>query len=599
MILLFIHPVVAMTRLVLSFGLVAVVLLAAFTARLADSGAPTLPPTPYNYAAIELPAHLLAPTLQLSENTPSNNPVTDAGATLGRVLFYDTRLSLNQTVACASCHLQARGFSDTTAFSTGFAGEQTSRNAMSLANIRFYHNARFFWDERGLSLEETTVLPIENPIEMGATLPEVIARMQATTFYPGLFADAFGTPEITSERMGQALAQFLRSIVSYRTRYDEGRAQVSRVGQDFPNFTVQENRGKTLFTGVARCNRCHTTDAFIAPNPFNNGLDLTTTDPGVGGITGAAKEESLFKFTSLRNIELTAPYMHDGRFATLEQVIEHYNSGVQAHPNLSTPLKEVVGPGPSPPARLNLSEADKAALVAFLRTLTDVPMTTDERWSNPFSSTDPPPPPPPPTVTLALTPQTVTLPPGGGAITYTATINNPTAAAVAVTLSTTLTLPDGNVQGVGSAVTITAASGQSTLLSRRVRLGANQPAGTYLLTETLSGDAAAQGSFTLEKQPAAGAAAVAGVPTVYTLDGAYPNPFRSAAVIRFGAPEATEMTIEMLDVLGRRVATLLDGSVEAGLHGIRWEAEGLPAGIYFVRMHVGDAVQTRSVTLIR
>lgn len=362
-----------MTRLATLLALSAVLILTAFALRPDDGGEPTLPDTPYNYAAIALPSHLVAATNRLADNTPRENTITDAGATLGRVLFYDKRLSLNQTTACASCHHQDHGFSDTTSFSTGFNGEKTERNAMSLSFSRFYQPGRFFWDERAETLEEQTVMPIEDPIEMGMTLEAAVARLEATNFYPSLFDDAFGSPEITPDRMSRALAQFVRSIVAPNSRYDEERVyQGGRTGQPLPNFTSQENRGLQLFFGEARCSECHGGDLQITDRPFSNGLDASITDSGV--------RFGLFKVGSLRNIELTAPYMHDGRFETLEEVVEHYNSEIKRSPGLFVGLRDSRGQ----PIRLNLSEKDRAAIVAFLKTLTDETLATDELWSDPF-----------------------------------------------------------------------------------------------------------------------------------------------------------------------------------------------------------------------
>lgn len=366
-----------MIRLATFFALAAVTVLTAFTLRLETGTEPVLPETPLNYADIELPAHIAAPTSRLADNTPEANPITDAGATLGRVLFYDKRLSLNQTVACGSCHHQDRGFADTTSFSTGFDGELTERNAMSLSFARYYQPGRYFWDQRAETLEAQTLMPIQDPIEMGMTLEEAVSRLEATSFYPGLFADAFGTSEITPERMSKALAQFIRSIVAPNSRYDQERAyQGGRTGQRLANFTEQENRGLELFFGEARCSECHGGDLQITDRPFSNGLDVRPTDRGV--------RFGLFKVGSLRNIELTAPYMHDGRFETLEEVVEHYNSEIQPSPALFVGLRDTNGR----PVRLNLSEKDRAALVAFLKTLTDEKLATDERWADPFSQVE-------------------------------------------------------------------------------------------------------------------------------------------------------------------------------------------------------------------
>jgi cytochrome c peroxidase len=171
-------------------------------------------------------------------------------------------------------------------------------------------------------------------------------------------------------------------MISYQSKYDIGRQQVTAANQNFPNFTAEENQGKALFLNPAiGCAACHGTDAFIAPGPRNNGLDaLNADDAGVGGVTGNANQNGLFKVGSLKNVALTAPYMHDGRFNTLEEVIEHYNSGVANNPNLSIPLR-LPNNGVR---RLNLSENEKQALVAFLETLTDTALNNDVKFSNPF-----------------------------------------------------------------------------------------------------------------------------------------------------------------------------------------------------------------------
>lgn len=346
----------------------------------AAADATVLPPVTANYAVLNLPAHLRTPAIRGQDNTPAANPVTDAGATLGRVLFYDKRLSANNTVACASCHQPASGFSDPRRFSVGFLGGQTPRNSMGLTSARYYLRARFFWDERAATLEEQVLLPIQDAVEMGMTLPALTAKLAQETFYQELFTAAFGDATITSDRVAQALAQFVRAIVSGATKYDAG------VAAGFTNFTTAENEGRLLFNGAAGCAACHGSDNFVPGNPiFNNGLENPYVDKGVGARTGLASDEGLFKVPSLRNIELTAPYMHDGRFATLEEVIEFYNSGVVNHPNLSGPLRNPPGsPGAGQPRRLNLTTQQKASLVAFLKTLTDTAVITDERFQDPF-----------------------------------------------------------------------------------------------------------------------------------------------------------------------------------------------------------------------
>ena len=345
---------------------------------------PVLPATLFNYAAQVLPAYLTSPQVAGQNNTPPNNPITDQGATLGRVLFYDKSLSLNNTTSCASCHQQANSFSDPARFSRGFAGGLTTRNSMSLINARYYPNGRFFWDERSVSAEAQASQPIVHPVEMGMTMPSAVAKLRTLNYYPGLFQNAYGTPTIDSARVVRALAQFIRSMVSYRTKYDIGRAALA-VNQNpanvnFANFSAEENQGKQLFFGPGNCGACHGTETFTAAGARNNGLDVVSTDNGVGAITKNAVQNGLFKVPSLRDIEKSAPYMHDGRFATLEQVVEHYNSQVKPHANLSPQLR---GPN-GQPRRLNLTQAQKNALVAFMKTLTDTGIASDPKFSNPF-----------------------------------------------------------------------------------------------------------------------------------------------------------------------------------------------------------------------
>ena len=303
-----------------------------------------LPASPYNFANPVLPLHLTTLPILGQINTPAANPITNAGAALGRALFYDNRLSANQTVSCSSCHPAEHGFTDPRQFSIGFDGRETDRNSMALTNARYYQRENFFWDERAATLEDQVLLPIQNELEMGMSLDLLITRLAAEPFYTELFTTAFGSPTIDSTRISRALAQFVRSIISSNSKYDQG------VPVNFANFTASENRGRQIYQGPAGgCAACHGTDHFVPGNAiFNNGLENPYIDKGVGRVSGRAQDEGLFKVNSLRNIGLTAPYMHDGRFATLEQVVEFYNSGVVNHPNLSPQLRV----GPPPPSGL-------------------------------------------------------------------------------------------------------------------------------------------------------------------------------------------------------------------------------------------------------
>jgi cytochrome c peroxidase len=311
---------------------------------------------------------------------PADNPLTNEGVKLGRMLFYDNLLSGNNSMSCASCHKQENAFSDINRFSTGIDGIQGQRQAMSVFNLLWNTNG-FFWDGRSTLLRDQALLPIQDPIEMHQMLPELVAELQASSNYPDQFKKAFGTSSISSELIGKALEQFMFSIVSNRSQYDKylkGEA----------TLTAQEERGRFLFmteynpafpdASGADCRHCHGGDNFENDRYLNNGLDVDAdfVDLGRELVTGLASDRAKFKVTSLRNIELTPPYMHDGRFNTLEEVVEHYNE-VKSSSTLDGSF------GPQMPGGLQLSTEDKAALVAFLKTLTDYEMINDPRYALP------------------------------------------------------------------------------------------------------------------------------------------------------------------------------------------------------------------------
>ena len=342
-------------------------------------GFPDLPATPYDYvtyAVDNLPAHFgdggfLSATS--GDNTPEDNPITNHGATLGRVLFYDKRLSHNNSTSCASCHQQENGFDDASRFSLGFQGERTDRHSMSLTNVKFYKNNRFFRDESALSLESQVLQPIRDPIELGSNFGELIPELASTDYYPELFAAAFGSAEVTEEGISKAIAQFVRSMVSYQSKYDaafdvRGKPRFGEV------LNEQENLGRRLFHGVGRCSFCHTSDAHVAIQAHNNGLDAAAMDDGAGS--------GKFKTASLRNVATRDFFMHDGRFNTLEQVVEFYDNGIQDNPNLDFRLRD--SNHNNAPIRFNFTDEEKAALVAFLETLTDELFITDPKFSDPF-----------------------------------------------------------------------------------------------------------------------------------------------------------------------------------------------------------------------
>ena len=330
-----------------------------------------LPESDFNYA-VDLPNYFLNNDLRREDNTPNNNQISNSGATLGRVLFYDKQLSVSNTVSCASCHSQSKAFSDSNALSIGFNGGLTGRNSMGLSNAKFYRNGRFFWDERAATLEQQVLLPIQDEIEMGLTLDELETKLMSNNYYKVLFRRAFGDETITRNRVALALSQFVRSMVSYQSKFDEGLALTNNAQANFPNFTQSENLGKNLFfSNRTRCSDCHDTNVFVGDEARNNGLDAISTDQGF--------RNGKFKVPSLRNIQLTSPYMHDGRFLSLAQVIEHYNSGIRNSEDLDNRLRVRGGV-----RRLNLSNQEKQAMIDFLITLTDNNFITDEKFSNPF-----------------------------------------------------------------------------------------------------------------------------------------------------------------------------------------------------------------------
>lgn len=334
----------------------------------------------FKYAVTDLPVHFQNPALANLNNTPGDNPITDAGATLGRVLFYDKRMSHGDGVACASCHRQQNGFSDPSKFSTGFDGQLTGRHSMGITNAAYYDNGKAFWDERAASLEEQALGPIQSTVEMGMTLPALVEKLGQTDFYPKLFQSAFGTPEITPERIGKAVAQFERSMVSYKSKYDLAITSGTPGNPNFAGvFAAQEREGRDLFHGAGRCSQCHVSDVQVGDAARNIGLDLNTSGDATSGDVGAG--QGRFKTNSLRNVAVRERYMHDGRFASLEEVIQFYSTGVQANPSLDNRLR--VTPGGAP-LRLNWTQAQIDSVVAFLNTLTDYQFLSDTKFSDPF-----------------------------------------------------------------------------------------------------------------------------------------------------------------------------------------------------------------------
>ncbi len=341
----------------------------------------------FNYETQNIPSYIT------KDNTPETNQINNEITTLGRVLFYDKNLSENNTIACASCHQQAFAFSDPLVSSVGLNGGNTGRHSMRLVNSRFSNEEKFFWDERATSLENQVTQPIQDHIEMGFSgtngdpdFNELIAKLSAIDYYQTLFDFAYGNSTINEDKIQRALSQFIRSIQSFDSKFDEGFVQSPNLNAPFPNYTPQENLGKQLFlnpppNGGAGCAGCHAPPEFdIDPNTLNN---------GVIGVIGSTTEVDLTntRSPSLRDLvnpdgSLNGPLMHDGSMTSLLQVINHYNSipNNPANINLDNRLQR---PG-NQTQQLNLTINEKSALEAFLKTLSGSDIYTNEKWSDPF-----------------------------------------------------------------------------------------------------------------------------------------------------------------------------------------------------------------------
>ena len=335
----------------------------------------------------------------ITKNNSLGNNISNEIATLGRVLFYDVNLSVDNTVSCATCHQQSHGFSDTEVASNGVNG-QTVRHSMRLINVLFSDEVKFFWDERAETLEAQTTMPIKDHGEMGfsgengdLSFEDLLEKLNGIGYYNELFTFAFGNSNITEDRIQQALSQFVRSIQSFDTKYDEGRAQAGNDGIPFSNFTMQENQGKNLFLappqfdgngsrigGGIGCAGCHTPPEFsIEPNTLNNGII---------GVIGSTSDIDInnTKAPTLRELfsvdgSLNGPFMHTGAFVNLQQVMTHYD-------NIIVPLGNTnIDPKLLPqgnPQQLNLTTEEINSVIAFLRTLSGTDVYTNTKWSNPF-----------------------------------------------------------------------------------------------------------------------------------------------------------------------------------------------------------------------
>jgi cytochrome c peroxidase len=343
-------------------------------------------------------ANQVVPTY-ITKNNAQGNLITDKGATLGRVLFYDKKLSSNNTISCSSCHIQANAFGDVAVASQGVNGT-TGRHSMRLINVRFANEAKFFWDERAINLETQTSMPIKDHGEMGysgqngdQSFSDLIIKLNAVGYYRELFKFAYGTEEITETKIQTALSQFIRSIQSFDSKYDAGRALAPNDGAPFANFTAQENQGKNLFltppsfnasgvrtSGGLGCAGCHRAPEFdIDPNTGNNGI--------IGTIAGTVIDVTNTRAPSLRDLvkldgTTNGPMMHTGVITSLQQAIGHYGTiNIAPGNNNLDPRLRPGGVG----QQLNVTAAEVNAVVAFLRTLSGSDVYTNPKWSNPFN----------------------------------------------------------------------------------------------------------------------------------------------------------------------------------------------------------------------
>ncbi|NQW29001.1 MAG: c-type cytochrome [Ignavibacteria bacterium] len=327
--------------------------------------------TPYSFDAKGLPVPKL----------PVDNALTQQKVELGRMLFHETMLSKDNTQACASCHKQADGFSDIRQFSIGVQGLPGKRQAMPIFNMA-WHTDGFFWDGRAPLLRDQALRPIQDVLEMNETLPNVIKKLSDTEKYRFQFIRAFGNDTINELKISLALEQFMLTIVSGNSKFD-------KMNRGQTVFTDQEERGRKLFftefdpmnkVKGAECFHCHGGTNFTNNNYINNGLDddAGITDLGRYEVTKVKRDWATFKVPSLRNVALTPPYMHDGRLASLEEVVDHYATGVKKSISVDFQMQYNLQPG-----GLKLSEQDKDDLVAFLNTLTDADLAANTAFGAP------------------------------------------------------------------------------------------------------------------------------------------------------------------------------------------------------------------------
>jgi len=327
-------------------------------------------PADDGYVYDDTPYNLAIPEGFPPMDVPDDNPLTKKGVALGKLLFYDPILSGDNSQSCASCHAQGFGFTDKNLrFSLGIDGTAGSRNSMALVNAGWMTS--LFWDGRSASLEAQALEPVVNPIEMHNTWGSAVAKLQAHPQYPKKFFQAFGTDQVDSMLVVKALAQFERTLVSADSRFDKReRGEM--------NMTSAQRRGEVIFfSEKGDCFHCHGNILFTDNIFHNNGLDSVFSDPGLAAITGDPNDEGKFKTPTLRNLVFTAPYMHDGRFQTLEEVIEFYTSGLKYSPTIDPLMTKVNG-------RADMTAQEKSDLIEFLKALTDSTFVSNPEFASPF-----------------------------------------------------------------------------------------------------------------------------------------------------------------------------------------------------------------------
>ena len=343
---------------------------------------------------LDLPSEPLDYTFQFPNyyNNGRTSSFDRGKATLGRVLFYDINLSEDRSVSCASCHKQELAFADDKALSEGVQARKTSRNSLALGSVfsfqeyygnRTFNRVPFFWDNRASSVQEQSEQTFANDQEMNMDMHQVVSRVKEQPYYAPLFKGAYGSQgdgseDINEQNVLDAISIFVNAIGSFNAKYDQEidnhfskYGNINDLTMDFDGFNAVQNRGKAIY--LNDCASCHgQTNGFPGELSSNNGLDMQYEDQGEGS--------GQFKVPTLRNITLTGPFMHDGRFETLDDVLDHYSNGIQSHQYLGDQLREANGQA----KQFNYSQADREALKAFMETFVDQDVLTDERYADPF-----------------------------------------------------------------------------------------------------------------------------------------------------------------------------------------------------------------------